>query len=818
MTLNRSAPARRAAFARLLLLTPVMTAVATPAWAEGVSGVEAQQTPTVPVAEPVVTPPADDAEEAVDDTQADDSKDTNEIVVMAPRLHGSVATNIPADVTLDADAISNLGVTSISELLSAIESQTRSGRGRGGGGPVMLLNGRRISGWQALRNIPPEAIQRTEVFPEEVALQYGYAADQRVVNIVLKPRFSQVSGSGDVLVATRGGYGGFEVDVSSIAITPDQRLNLGVEHTNRSMLTEAERGVIQPDGSLAGLGLVRSLIGSSDTTVTNGSWQKYLSDTTDMTLSGGWTRTTSDRLLGYGVPVLATGPVPVIMRDAASDQYTLGTIVNGQWDQWRWSLTGNWSATNSDTLTNRGTFRDTTESHDQRLDATGTISGTLLTLPAGRMTGNAAAEAVRLDYDGVSRAASGITRTNLGRTTLTGRVSVSVPVLDDQAGLGETIGRVGLNLSAAASDMSDFGGLFDWTAAVDWEPLDGLSLMATRVVGEAAPSMQQLGAAQILTPSVTYLDLTTGQTVAIDVLSGGNPNLLVERRRDWKLGARYSPPNLKDLAIQVEYNRTRSNDVASAFPLLTPAIEAAFPERVTRGIDGTFLAIDTRPVNYAAVASSNLRWGFSFGRTLSPPNGAAGAGGGRPGGAGAPGGVRPAMGSGPRPGGGMGRGGMMGPGGRWQIGVYHTIALDSTVLIRPGVPLLDLLNGDGVSGDEAIRHKIDVDGLYARNGGGVRFTIRHDRGSRIAGGSLGTLRFEPLTAVNVHLFKGFLDSSSVVKNNPWMKGLRFRISAVNLLDQRRTVRDSSGTVPLRYQPAYMDPAGRTIEFSVRKTF
>ncbi len=55
--------------------------------------------------------------------------------------------------------------------------------------PVLLLNGQRISGFRELRDIPTEAIQRVDILPEEVALKYGYRADQKVVNIVLRPRF-----------------------------------------------------------------------------------------------------------------------------------------------------------------------------------------------------------------------------------------------------------------------------------------------------------------------------------------------------------------------------------------------------------------------------------------------------------------------------------------------------------------------------------------------------------------------------------------------------------------------------------------------------
>ena len=100
-----------------------------------------------------------------------------------------------------------LGAGSISELLDALAPQTRSGRGREGGRPVILLNGRRISGFSEIRDIPPEAIERVDILPEEVALKYGYRADQRVVNIVLRRRFRAVTAEANGGLRHRGRTG-----------------------------------------------------------------------------------------------------------------------------------------------------------------------------------------------------------------------------------------------------------------------------------------------------------------------------------------------------------------------------------------------------------------------------------------------------------------------------------------------------------------------------------------------------------------------------------------------------------------------------------
>ena len=150
----------------------------------------------VPIASPASaqeTAPADQAiagagasgtvQPAADEGEEDD------IVVTGQRPRGSVVGDIPPEKTLNAGDVRATGATNINELLEALAPEIGSARGRGGGQPVLLLNGQRVSSFREMRDIPTEAIQRVEILPEEVALKYGYRADQRVVNIVLRQRF-----------------------------------------------------------------------------------------------------------------------------------------------------------------------------------------------------------------------------------------------------------------------------------------------------------------------------------------------------------------------------------------------------------------------------------------------------------------------------------------------------------------------------------------------------------------------------------------------------------------------------------------------------
>jgi outer membrane cobalamin receptor len=120
-----------------------------------------------------------------------------EIVVTAPRILGSAIDDIPPEITINEDEIEGYGASTLSDLLTALAPQTQSGRGRGGGAPVILVNGRRISGFAEIRDLPAEAILRVEVLPEEAALRYGFSADQRVTNFILRPGFSAITVEAD---------------------------------------------------------------------------------------------------------------------------------------------------------------------------------------------------------------------------------------------------------------------------------------------------------------------------------------------------------------------------------------------------------------------------------------------------------------------------------------------------------------------------------------------------------------------------------------------------------------------------------------------
>src|SRR6185312_16954511 len=126
-------------------------------------------------------------EPATGGDDGDDSTLVDEVVVTAtsPQVYasqpGSALGGLAPELQLGPLDIQSYGVSTVTEILDELAIQTNSSRGRGGETPVVLLNGKRISGMGEVRDVPTEAILRVDILPEETALSYGFTADQKVV-------------------------------------------------------------------------------------------------------------------------------------------------------------------------------------------------------------------------------------------------------------------------------------------------------------------------------------------------------------------------------------------------------------------------------------------------------------------------------------------------------------------------------------------------------------------------------------------------------------------------------------------------------------
>ena len=195
---------------------------------------------TPPAAQPETgTPAAAAPADANAEAPGAASEDPHEIVVTGQRLRGEVEGNIRPEQRLDENAIRSYGATTIGELVDALAPQTRSGRGRSGGPPVVLLNGQRIAGFGEIRELPPEAIERVDILPEEAALNYGYRPDQRVINIILKENFRALTVGGGASFATAGGQTTYDLNSSFVRISRTARWSIDGRYTTSDSLLES---------------------------------------------------------------------------------------------------------------------------------------------------------------------------------------------------------------------------------------------------------------------------------------------------------------------------------------------------------------------------------------------------------------------------------------------------------------------------------------------------------------------------------------------------------------------------------------------------
>ncbi|WDF71327.1 TonB-dependent receptor [Novosphingobium sp. KACC 22771] len=800
-----------------------------------------------------------------------------EIVVIADRIKGQVEAPQPPIAVFDEEDIAAYGATTVDDLITAISPQTGSGRGRGASGPVILVNGQRITNFREMMNYPPESIRRVEVLPEEVALRFGYSADQRVVNIILKDHYQARTVEAELALSDSIGANTLKGMASVLKIDKGRRMNLTAKADRTNPVTEAQANVLQAAGTIPTVAsdpspaANRTVVSNTKDYSLNGTYTAPLNKdlmSGNMTFNALASRADVTGLAGLNIYSPGAGVLRTfdgaLTRRTLTDTFSAGAGLNKRILDWNLSATADISHVDATTTTaNRVTDNaalaaalasgiapsggfTTAKSKTDTVTTLVTLSGRPVALPAGKMAvtvkGGFNYTALAANSNSLLSAAS-----NLKRGDASLGVNLGIPLTSRREHVGEALGDITLNLSASADHLSDFGELVDWSAGLTWNVTDKLGFQASYLYDEAAPSLSNLGSPLVATYNVSVYDFVKSQTVLATVITGGNPALVREHRNDIKLGMNWTPPILKGASnLVVEYFNNRSNNVTTAFPTtLTTAIEGAYPGRVTRDpTTGAITQIDRRAITLAETNDEHIRWGFNIGGNLgkeikSQGRGPFGMMGGAPGGgrpSGGPGGGRPGGGSGgPPPGGGMGGpppggGGPGGPPGggrggryegRWNLSLYHTVYFVNRVQVAASGPSLDLLGGDALSGGGTARHALEGEGGFFFKGIGLRMNgtwaaPTHVNGSGVPGST--DLRFGSLFKLNTRLFIDLGQQKRLVKDTPFFKDARFSIGAKNIFNQRQRVTDSNGNTPLSYQPLYMDPQGRTIEIEFRKMF
>jgi hypothetical protein len=825
-------------------------------------------------------------------------------VLVSGERDAALGDTVP-QIQLDPPDIESIGVSSVAELLDELTAETQSSRGRGDVPPVLLLNGRRISGPAEIHDIPSEAIERIDVLSEDVALRYGYAADQKVVNFVVRQRYRALDAEGEGSVATEGGGEVAKANLNYIRLAGQALLNLDMSYEQDAVLLESQRdldtiatgspfdliGNVTAPGAAAGAEIDPALSALAGETVTvaevpllpagvkpsladfaaNANVARLTDLSPDRSLRPQTRRFHVNAVARRGIlgSVYATVNAGVDVVDSrslqglasasllvpAADPFSpfstavqvnrylaelaplsqqadsvtahTGFSLDADVRRWTWSVTGSEEHVVSHTSTQTGVDLDPAQAlldvDDPTLDpftrlpaellmmrageyaqSTSDIgnlqvvaNGTVLELPAGPLTTSldVGEEVSRIESQ--SSAAGDTQASNLSRNVTRGQMNVEIPLTNRTRGVLGRFGDLTGDINVTAQQVSDFGFIHGMYLGLNWSPSGRLNLAASGVNDEAAPSVQFLSSPTILTPNVPVFDYVRGQTVTVTQLTGGNADLAADHRHLLSLSLNYRPLPKTNLNINAGYVISDTRNLTAPLPAATSAAQAAFPDRYLRDGSGDLIEVDERPVNFAHEDRVQLRWGINGSWPLGSSTDAARAADGRPGEVGAPSG---------------------GP-ANLQIALRDAWFIRDDILIRAGIPELDLLNGGaiGATGGQP-RQQISLQAGFTAGWFGARISDRWHGASLVNGGTAsGDLTFSALNTASLRLFMNLGDVPAF-KDTGWVHGVRVVLSADNAFNEHQNVHDANGDVPLAYQSAYLDPLGRVIRLDLRKVF
>lgn len=775
-----------------------------------------------------------------------------EIVVTTDRPRGGIQADAPPESTLSAADVRSIGATSIFQILATITPQTGSASIRGSGFPVILVNGRRITGPQEIRDLPPDVISRVDVFDEQVALQYGYSAEQRVVNLVLERRYSsgQIEAEGGVAAGgdrTQGRISGGIADINE-----GNRLAFNAAHDFASDITERERGILAPTSGVDQRSL-RTVAPETQSTRGSVIFARALDELVTGSASGRVERSEQRSLLGLD----SAGTLRV--RESTTDALRATAALDGSVSGWQYTATLTGDQTKTETTTTGTTAPTRTESDEGLYELIGTLGGSLAQIPAGRVRANLRVGVEQRTIDSTSRIGATITTANLERTTPSARATLSVPVTNRRRDFGAAFGDISLNMTGSVTEPSDFTTLTSFGFGGSWAPTRTLRFTAQAERSDAAPSLQQLGNPVLTTPDVAFFDPVRGESVRVTRISGGSPNLSAEEREDLTINATWSPKKVEGLTLQASWARNNSTDVPTSLPTALPETYTAFPTRFVRDLGGVLTTVDTRPISLAARDVDSVRVGFSLsrpmGRRASPAGAAAGAGrpatrpaageagaapspppsvaaqaadaiasvtregAGPPDGAAqaaAPAAARSGPPQGARP---PGAGRQAASFGRWNVSVFYRSRLKDEVTLANGLAPIDVTNRGGIDASGATTDGLEFEGGFFYRGMGLRMNGSWTESFETPTVGGGRLNFSDRFSANARVFVNLAAMPHIVEKAPFLlKGARVSLSVDNLTDSFVEVRDQTGATPLAYQEGYQNPTGRTVQVSFRKQF
>ncbi len=512
----------------------------------------------------------------------------------------------------------------------------------------MLVNGQRIAGFNAIKDLPPEAIRRIEIFPEKVALEYGYPPDQRVVNVVLRSQYHALSLLARDTLAPENWRGIYRAKTDYVRIDENSHWNVDLDYRHEDAVFDKDT---LPDPSAPpGSGVPPHTLANQEDhlSLSGGATRMFGKVSAELTgridLSAlqsrpGLSSNDGALLIQQGLPALINGPMNRTDRTVGGQT---SLTLNGTLSSWHWSFIGKLDDSTRETRTGGASGHDGDfaaimlpspallglRCHSgmnsdcvstSTRDATGDLylNGNLFALPAGPVT---AALRTGFAFSGI-RSHSQLdqpTTASRARSEGSAQANLDFPITSAQS----PVGKLSVGVNGQARQTSDFGTLSTVGSTLEWSPAEHAQILASFSHEENAPSLMQLGEATLVTPYLREFDFTNDDTSIVQRFEGGNGALRPDSSRIANLRLQLTPFHQTKLSLSADYTIERSRNPIASLSAATPTLEAAFPSRFTRNIDGTLTAIDISPVNLARRDRQQLRWGINYTTPFGRPRSA----------------------------------------------------------------------------------------------------------------------------------------------------------------------------------------------------
>ena len=706
------------------------------------------------------------------------------IVVTGKKRGGLITDSIPDQVFNETD-IGALGASSLGELIQLIQAEVSNNRDRSIGPPVVLLNGRRISGFREIGNYPPEALARVEVYSEDVALRYGFSADQLILNFVLKPNVN-ITAINAASSITEQGNGIFR-DIKSqfLFVNKDERISFNASFNQNDRILEIDRN-INFIGKIDERAFRTLSPDTQDWDIGFSASKNIFSEVT-ATISAVYSKNETTNLLGLRIE---EKPVPILQRINSND-LNIGFSLSSPLAPTTWTFNSSFTNISNDSETDailpEAAVRQT--NFEQKVfNAEFTINTLLADLISEPITLSTnigwyqQLQSLNI-FDIIE-----IPAVQNQRDIFSFRNNIVFPIILPKL----LIGEVQLTGNSQIQYFSDFGLFSNIGYGLNWNPIKDFKINFNISHKHGVPSLQNIGAPQIISPNSRIFDFSQNINSFATIIDGGNQQLTPDKRNIYSIGLNWSIASNPRLTINSDYIRSRITSEVRNFALLTEEFETAFPNRVERNNFGQILSFDRRPVQAQNSQRDEIRTVISFSKRLKAKR------------------IRQTEANSKN------RRSRRPP--ALRVSAVHRWMLRDNLTIADNVPSFDFLNGSSnnqIGGTP--RHRVDINMNWWKNGLGISSVVSHQTGS-IVRQSNDILSFSDLTIANLRIGYELNYTDKLLNLFPFLEETRVSFGIDNIFNDVINVRNEDGQIPINFQPDIIDPKRRIFRFEIRKRF